>query len=251
MSGASLGEMSSPTRVVNDDSAGPRILLVEDPSPMRNALGDAMRADGFDVHTEGVTSNSLAILFAWNPDLVLLDLTAKGASGLSICRRIRELTTTPVVVVSSPGDEALVIEALEMGAVDYLTWPFELDALKSRVRVALAQSADHHFSQGSSLEVGPLLFHLARRQISVRGSLVHFPKREYDLTLALAVQARNILTRRDLMDRVWGRFNPDTKTLDAHILRIRHKVELEPHTPVHVITVRGFGYLFDPGDSLE
>ena len=242
-----MGEVISPLGIVKDDFADPRILLVEDFSPMRRALSDAIEAVGISVQTAGANNEALDTLVDWSPNLVLLDLSVEeGAKGLSICRKIRELTTVPVMVMAAPGDEALVIQALEMGAVDYLTRPLDLDVLFSKVRLVLAKSAERAYSQAATIEVGPVIFHSARREVSIRGTLVHFPKLEYDILLALALQSGNIITREELMDRIWGRRLSDTKTLAAHILRIRHKVELDVHKPVHIITVRGIGYYFDP-----
>ena len=223
-----------------------RILLVEDPCPLRNALRDAIGAEGFDVATTADESEVLEALSSWDPNLILLDLS--GQEGLSICRRIREESTIPIVVMASAGDEARVVLALEMGANDYLTRPLDVNAVMARVRTAFIRSSEWGDLRDTPLEVGPLVFRLARREVRVRGELIHFPRREYDLLLALVLRPGHIRTRSELMAEIWGRTLESSKTLDAHMMRIRKKVEADTRHPLHILTVRGVGFYFDPAE---
>jgi two-component system response regulator RegX3 len=229
-----------------DGLAGARILLVEDPCPMRNALADAIGAEGFHVNAAAEESDVLATLSSWSPNLVLLDLSVDEARGLSICRRVREESSAPIVVMASPGEEARVVLALELGATDYLTRPLDFDSLLARMRTALTRATGFGDIRDGILEVGPIVLHLARREVSVRGQMTPFRKLEYDLLLALVLQPGHIRTRAELLDRVWGRRLADTKTLDAHMRRLRIKIEPDHSHPRHIITVRGVGYYFDP-----
>jgi two-component system response regulator RegX3 len=232
-----------------DGLAGARILLVEDPCPRRNALRDAIGAEGFDVTTTAVEPEVLGALSSEAPDLVLLDLSVNEARGLSICRKVREKSTTPIIVIAAAGDEARILLALEMGANDYLTRPLEIDAVMARVRTVLIRASAGGELRDTPLEVGPLFFRLARREVRVRGEVVHFPKREYELLLALVLRSGHIRTRTELMDEIWGHPLESTKTLDAHMVRIRRKIEVDTSHPRHIITVRGVGYYFDPSED--
>ena len=228
---------------------GARILLVEDPCPMRNALRDALGAEGFQVATTRSETEVLAALSSWDPDLVLLDLSTDEADGLSICRSIREQSPVPIVVMASPGDEPRVVLALEIGANDYLTRPLDVDAVLARVRPALIRSSVGGDLRETPLEAGPLVFQLARRGVMVRGEAVHFPRLEYDLLLSLALRPGHIRTRTELVHEVWGgRTLERSKTLDAHMLRLRKKIEVDTRHPRHLLTVRSVGYYFDPGE---
>jgi two-component system response regulator RegX3 len=218
---------------------------------MRNALSDAIGAQGFDVIATDDEGEVLAELANWHPDLVLLDLSVHEEGGLSLCRRVREESVSAIVVMASPGEEASVLLALELGATDYITRPFDFDSLMARVRTALTRSGPGADLRDATLEVGPVLFHLARREVIVRGQSVHFPKREYDLLLALMLQPGHIRTRTELLERVWGRRIGDSKTLDAHLVRIRRKIEDDSEHRRHIITVRGVGYYFDPEGRVE
>jgi two-component system response regulator RegX3 len=218
---------------------------------MRNALSDAIRAQGFDISATDDEEEVLAELTNWQPDLILLDLSVHEGRGLSICRRIREKSAPAVVVIASPGEEARVLLALELGATDYIIRPLDFEALMARVRTALTRSGPSGDLRDTTLEVGPLLLHLARREVIVRGQLLHFPKLEYDLLLALVLQPGHIRTRTELLERVWGRRLGDSKTLDAHLVRLRRKIEHDSERRRHIITVRGVGYYFDPQGRLE
>jgi DNA-binding response OmpR family regulator len=216
---------------------------------MRSALRDAIAAQGFDVATTADESEVLGALSSWDPNLILLDLSGQEAEGLSICRRIREESTTPIVVMASAGDEARVVLALEMGANDYLTRPLDVDAVMARVRTALIRSSAGGDLRDTPLEVGPLVFQLARREVRVRGELVHFRRREYDLLLALVLRPGQIRKRTELMAEIWGHTLESSKTLDAHMVRIRKKVEADARHPRHILTVRGVGFYFDRAED--
>ena len=225
----------------------PRILLVEDPGPMRNALADALRAKGYGIECAGSEGEAVDWLITWNPELVLLDLSVHDGLGMTICRRVHVQSDVPIVLVAAPGCEAQVLMGLEIGATDYMVRPLDLDAVALRIGTAMAQTVRHTVPNTErALVAGPLTINVATRTIVVRGQDVHFPRKEYDLLLSLVTQRGHIRTRRELFDELWDRGPEDPKTLDAHIQRIRKKIELDRSHPRHVITVRGIGYYFDP-----
>ena len=181
------------------------------------------------------------------PDLVILDLMLPEVTGLDVCRAIRLESSVPVIMVTAKDSEADKVAGLELGADDYVTKPFSMRELVSRVRANLRR-VRMNGPQGDPDEVvvaGPVELDVARHEARVRGRVVAFPPKEFDLLETFLRRKGRLLTRDFLIDLVWGSdYFGDTKTLDVHVKRIRRKIEEDPHNPVHLVTVRGLGYKF-------
>jgi two-component system, OmpR family, response regulator RegX3 len=181
------------------------------------------------------------------PDLVILDLMLPLVSGLDVCRAIRAESTVPVIMVTAKDAEADKVAGLELGADDYVTKPFSMRELVSRVRANLRRTRMTPVDEEKDeiLRAGPVELDVGRHEARVRGERVTFPPKEFELLEMFLRRKGRLLTRHFLIDEVWGSdYFGDTKTLDVHIKRIRKKVEEDPHQPVHVQTVRGLGYKF-------
>jgi two-component system response regulator RegX3 len=183
---------------------------------------------------------------AEKPDLVILDLMLPEMSGLDVCRMIRQESTVPIVVVTAKDAEADKVTGLELGADDYVTKPFSVRELVSRVRAHLRRV---HMTTTSPIEEqlqgGPVDMDVSRHEVRIKGDIVSFPPKEFELLETFLRRKGRLLTRDFLIEEVWGHdYFGDTKTLDVHVKRIRHKVEEDPHTPNHLLTVRGLGYKF-------
>jgi len=181
------------------------------------------------------------------PDLVILDLMLPEVTGLDVCRAIRLESSVPVIMVTAKDSEADKVAGLELGADDYVTKPFSMRELVSRVRANLRRvRMDGPAGEPDEVVVGgPVELDVARHEARVRGQAVSFPPKEFDLLETLLRRKGRLLTRDFLIDMVWGSdYFGDTKTLDVHVKRIRRKIEEDPHHPVHLVTVRGLGYKF-------
>jgi two-component system, OmpR family, response regulator RegX3 len=183
---------------------------------------------------------------AEKPDLVILDLMLPEMSGLDVCRMIRQESTVPIVVVTAKDAEADKVTGLELGADDYVTKPFSVRELVSRVRAHLRRV---HMTTATPaeemLQGGPVEMDVSRHEVRIQGELVAFPPKEFELLETFLRRKGRLLTRDFLIEEVWGHdYFGDTKTLDVHVKRIRRKVEDDPHTPTHLLTVRGLGYKF-------
>ncbi len=229
-----------------DAATEPRVLLVEDRGPLRDALVGALRAEGYDARTTANLKETLYQIQSWQPDLLLIDLMVHRETGLDICRHVAELVRSPVVVLAPVVADNQLLEALRCGAVDYATRPLDGPALLTRVRTTMARFSQNHLPLTDEIiEVGPITIELSRRRVSVRGTAVHFAKMEYDVLLALVLRPGEIRSGDELLAEIWaGRSFEDPRTLSTHIRRIRMKVELDPANPEHLITVRGIGYYF-------
>ncbi len=181
------------------------------------------------------------------PDMVVLDLMLPEVTGLDVCRAIRAESTVPVIMVTAKDAEADKVAGLELGADDYVTKPFSMRELVSRVRANLrrARMAEPEDEPEEVLRGGPVELDVARHEATVHGEPVAFPPKEFDLLETFLRRRGRLLTRDFLIDEVWGSdYFGDTKTLDVHVKRIRRKIEEDPHQPVHLVTVRGLGYKF-------
>jgi len=170
-----------------------------------------------------------------------------GMSGTEVCRTIRQKSNVPIIMVTAKADEIDKIVGLEIGADDYVTKPFSSRELVARIRAVLRRHVDVEEVPSSALmEIGPVRMDIERHTVSVRGNVIAMPLKEFDLLELLMRNAGRVLTRGQLIDRVWGSdYVGDTKTLDVHIKRLRSKIEAEPSEPKHVLTVRGLGYKFE------
>lgn len=224
-----------------------KVLVVEDEESFSEAIAFMLGKEGFEV-TE-VASGPVALEeFDRNgADLILLDLMLPGMSGTEVCRTIRQKSNVPIIMVTAKADEIDKIVGLEIGADDYVTKPYSSRELVARIRAVLRRHTDIEEEIFTSvIEVGPVRMDIERHTVAVRGATISLPLKEFDLLELLMRNAGRVLTRGQLIDRVWGSdYVGDTKTLDVHIKRLRSKIEADPANPQHVLTVRGLGYKFD------
>ena len=223
-----------------------RILVVEDEESYRDPLTYQLTREGFDVIEAADGNSALAAYDAEGADLVLLDLMLPGLSGTEVCRELRARGDVPVIMLTAKDSEIDKVVGLELGADDYVTKPYSYRELLARVRAVLRRrqpndSAEH--DEDGVLEVGPVRMDVERHTVAVSGESVALPLKEFDLLELLMRNAGRVLTRGQLIDRVWGAdYVGDTKTLDVHVKRIRSKIEPDPGTPKYLLTVRGLGY---------
>ncbi|WP_129786002.1 response regulator transcription factor [Promicromonospora panici] len=223
-----------------------RILVVEDEESYRDPLTYQLTREGFEVIEAADGNSALAAYDAEGADLVLLDLMLPGLSGTEVCRELRARGDVPVIMLTAKDSEIDKVVGLELGADDYVTKPYSYRELLARVRAVLRRrqpndSAEH--DEDGVLEVGPVRMDVERHTVAVSGEGVALPLKEFDLLELLMRNAGRVLTRGQLIDRVWGAdYVGDTKTLDVHVKRIRSKIEPDPGTPKYLLTVRGLGY---------
>ncbi|GEA88135.1 response regulator transcription factor [Cellulomonas cellasea] len=228
-----------------------RILLVEDEESYRDPLTYQLEREGFEVVTAATGPEALERFADGGADLVLLDLMLPGLSGTEVCRELRRTSDVPVIMLTAKDGEIDKVVGLEIGADDYVTKPYSFRELLARVRAVLRRRgapaaasapADDDLDDGT-LEVGPVRLDVERHTVHVRGALVAFPLKEFELLELLLRNAGRVLTRGQLIDRIWGSdYVGDTKTLDVHVKRVRAKIEDDPANPTMLQTVRGLGY---------
>ena len=220
------------------------VLVVDDEPAFRDALRMALAKEGFVVHTADDGEEAVQIFTEVRPDIVLLDVMLPRMSGIDVCRHIRSNATTPVIMVSAKSEEIDAVVALEIGADDYITKPYRLRELVARMRTVLRRSEPtNDESQVTDLVVGPLNLDRERHEVRLNGVNVDLPLKEFQLLAELMQQAGYVVTRQDLINRVWGYdYFGDTKTLDVHVKRLRSKLEDDPADPQLITTIRGLGY---------
>jgi two-component system response regulator RegX3 len=224
-----------------------RVLVVEDEEAFSDALSYMLRREGFEVAVCPTGPQALEAFDRDGADLVLLDLMLPGLPGSEVCRALRERSSVPVIMLTAKDSEIDKVVGLELGADDYVTKPFSSRELVARMRAVLRRRADPDGSAGPVLEAGPVRMDVDRHVVTVRGDQVQLPLKEFELLEVLLRNSGRVLTRMQLIDRVWGAdYVGDTKTLDVHIKRLRAKIEKDPGNPQHIITVRGLGYKFEP-----
>ena len=224
-----------------------RILVVEDEPSFSDALSYMLRKEGFEVTLAGTGPSAVEEFDRSGADLVLLDLMLPGLSGTEVCRQLRTRSNVPVIMLTAKDGEIDKVVGLELGADDYVTKPFSSRELVARIRAVLRRGAESEDVAPGALEVGPVRMDVERHVVSVGGSRVQLPLKEFELLELLLRNAGRVLTRGQLIDRVWGSdYVGDTKTLDVHVKRLRAKIEPDPASPRHLVTVRGLGYKFDP-----
>ncbi|MCU0282883.1 MAG: response regulator transcription factor [Candidatus Nanopelagicales bacterium] len=222
-----------------------RILVVEDEESFSDALGFMLRKEGFTVALAGTGPEALAAFEREQIDLILLDLMLPGMSGTDVCRTIRAKSRVPIIMVTAKDSELDKVLGLELGADDYVTKPFSSRELVARIRAVLRRNVEE-FDADPVVEAGPVRIDPDRHLVQVNGQAVNLPLKEFDLLEYLVRNAGRVLTRGQLIDRIWGSdYVGDTKTLDVHVKRLRAKVEPDPAHPVHLVTVRGLGYKFE------
>ena len=223
-----------------------RILVIEDEQSFVEALSFILGLEGYEVSVATTGPDGLATFNREGADLVLLDVMLPGQPGTDVCRAIRAESSVPIIMVSAKDTELDKVVGLELGADDYVTKPFSSRELVARIRAVLRRRTTEEAALPTVVEAGPVRLDPERHVVAVRGAQVKFPLKEFDLLATLVGNAGRVLTRAQLIQRVWGSdYVGDTKTLDVHIKRLRAKVELDPAKPDHLITVRGLGYKYE------
>ncbi|GHD29344.1 response regulator transcription factor [Nocardiopsis kunsanensis] len=224
-----------------------RVLVVEDEESYSDALSYMLRKEGFEVVVAPTGNVALETFDRTGADLVLLDLMLPGLSGTEVCRALRQKSNVPVIMLTAKDSEIDKVVGLELGADDYVTKPFSSRELVARIRAVLRRRGEEDVPLPAALEAGPVRMDVERHVVTVRGEDVQLPLKEFELLEVLLRNAGRVLTRMQLIDRVWGAdYVGDTKTLDVHVKRLRAKIEDDPSHPRYIVTVRGLGYKFEP-----
>jgi len=223
-----------------------RVLIVEDEESFADPLAFLLRKEGFTASVATTGQQALAEFDRTGADIVLLDLMLPGMSGTDVCRALRQRSAVPVIMVTARDSEIDKVVGLELGADDYVTKPYSARELIARIRAVLRRGTESDELQAQVIMAGPVRMDVGRHVVTVAGGEVSLPLKEFDLLEYLLRNAGRVLTRGQLIDRVWGSdYVGDTKTLDVHVKRLRSKIEPDPSLPRYLITVRGLGYKFE------
>ncbi|MDO8308819.1 MAG: response regulator transcription factor [Actinomycetota bacterium] len=223
-----------------------RVLVVEDEESFSEALAFMLRREGYEVEVAADGNSAVEAFDQRGADLVLLDLMLPGIPGTEVCRVIRGKSQVPIIMLTAKDGEIDKVVGLELGADDYVTKPFSSRELLARVRAVLRRNGEPEQLVPLTVEAGPVRIDADRHVVTVRGGTVSMPLKEFDLLEYLVRNSGRVLTRGQLIERVWGSdYVGDTKTLDVHVKRLRAKIEDDPALPRHLLTVRGLGYKFE------
>jgi two-component system, OmpR family, response regulator RegX3 len=225
-----------------------RVLIVEDEESFADPLAFLLRKEGFTAAVANTGQQALAEFDRNGADIVLLDLMLPGMSGTDVCKALRQRSTVPVIMVTARDSEIDKVVGLEIGADDYVTKPYSARELIARVRAVLRRGGEAGDGEllPQVLAAGPVRMDVERHVVTVDGGEIPLPLKEFDLLEYLLRNVGRVLTRGQLIDRVWGAdYVGDTKTLDVHVKRLRSKIEPDPASPRHLVTVRGLGYKFE------
>ncbi|CAN02573.1 MULTISPECIES: response regulator transcription factor [Clavibacter] len=223
-----------------------RIMLVEDEASLSEPLAFLLQREGYEVDVVEDGPAAVASFDKDGADLILLDLMLPGLPGTEVCREIRTRSAVPIIMLTAKDSEVDIVVGLELGADDYVTKPYSTRELLARIRAVLRRRVEVDDEPLNVLEVGSVRMDVERHTVEVDGREIAMPLKEFELLELLLRNAGRVLTRGQLIDRVWGSdYFGDTKTLDVHIKRIRSKIEREPSDPVLLVTVRGLGYRFE------
>lgn len=224
------------------------VLVVEDEQSLRDPLVYLLTKEGFGI-VEAADGNEALEKFASNNiDLILLDLMLPGVNGNEVCRVIRQSSQVPIIMLTAKDTEIDKVVGLEIGADDYVTKPYSTRELLARMKAVLRRNSDagEVVKAAGLLEAGPVRMDVDRHQVFVNGEKIAMPLKEFELLELLLENVNRVLTRGQIIDRVWGsNYFGDTKTLDVHVKRLRSKIEDDPARPAHILTVRGLGYKFE------
>ncbi|GAA3395421.1 response regulator transcription factor [Cryptosporangium minutisporangium] len=223
-----------------------RVLVVEDEESFSDALSYMLRKEGFEVGLAATGPDALTEFDRAGADIVLLDVMLPGLSGTEVCRTLRARSTVPIIMVTARDGEIDKVVGLEIGADDYVTKPYSPRELVARIRAVLRRRTEPEELTPATLEAGPVRMDVDRHTVTVNGTSISLPLKEFELLEMLLRNAGRVLTRGQLIDRIWGAdYVGDTKTLDVHVKRLRAKIEPSPSHPQYLVTVRGLGYKFE------
>lgn len=238
--------MESTLRIMNNRA---RILVVDDEPQLVRVLRTGLKSRGYDVRGASDGESGLETFNEWHPDLVITDLAMPNVDGLTFCRRLRAISQVPIIVLSAKGEEKTKVEALDIGADDFVTKPFGIDELLARVRASLRRANTPPISEETqvTLDVGDFQVNLESRQVKVRGTEVHLTPKEFDLLVYLIKHSGKVLTHRKLLAAIWGgNYVEQNEYLRVFIGNLRKKIEPDA-TPRYIVTEPWIGYRFDPG----
>jgi len=225
-----------------------RILVVEDEQSLREPLVYLLEKEGYEVVEAADGTSAVSAFTEKGADLILLDLMLPGINGNEVCRIIRQTSNVPIIMLTAKDSEIDKVVGLEIGADDYVTKPYSTRELLARMKAVMRRQAEPSkvvVAEGI-LEAGSVRMDVERHIVTVNETKVSMPLKEFELLELLLENVNRVLTRGQIIDRVWGsNYFGDTKTLDVHIKRIRSKIEEDPARPVHILTVRGLGYKFE------
>jgi len=226
--------------------AEPTVLVVEDEESFVEALRVGLAREGFRVQVARDGLDALDLFDAVRPDVVLLDVMLPQVSGIDVCRELRKRSRVPIIMVTAKGSEIDTVVGLEVGADDYVTKPYRIRELVARMRAVMRRAGDRDDDlSDDALLVGDVALDPEKHEVSIRGEPVRLPLKEFELLHVLLANAGRVMTREQLIDRVWGSdYVGDTKTLDVHVKRLRAKVEPDPANPARIVTIRGLGYKY-------
>jgi two-component system response regulator RegX3 len=223
-----------------------RILIVEDEPSLAEPLAFLLEREGYE---PTIVVDGLAAVAEFDrngSDLILLDLMLPGLSGTEVCKEIRNRSSVPIIMLTAKDSEIDIVVGLELGADDYVTKPYSSRELLARIRAILRRRVEDEIASDAVLEAGSVRMDVERHTVAVGGKETKMPLKEFELLEVLLRNAGRVLTRGQLIDRVWGAdYYGDTKTLDVHIKRIRSRIEDNPSEPTMLLTVRGLGYRFE------
>jgi len=223
-----------------------RVLVVEDEESISDPLSFMLRREGFEVSVAATGPDALGAFDKTGADIVLLDLMLPGLPGTEVCRSLRQRSQVPIIILTARDSEVDKVVGLELGADDYVTKPFSHRELVARIRAVMRRGGEPDELLSATLEAGPVRMDVERHTVTAHGEQISLPLKEFDLLELLLRNAGRVLTRGQLIDRVWGAdYVGDTKTLDVHIKRLRAKIEPDPSNPKYLLTVRGLGYKFE------
>ncbi len=223
-----------------------KILAVEDEASFSDALAYLLGREGFEVILADSGTAAIELFDRQGADLILLDLMLPGLSGTEVCRQIRTRSNVPIIMLTAKDSEVDKVVGLELGADDYVTKPYSSRELVARIRAVLRRHGEDEVASDGVLSAGPVRLDNERHIVTINNEAVQFPLKEFELLEFLMRNSGRVLTRTQLIDRVWGSdYFGDTKTLDVHIKRLRAKIEQDPANPVFIQTVRGLGYKFE------
>ncbi|HTG16755.1 MAG TPA: response regulator transcription factor [Blastocatellia bacterium] len=228
-----------------------RILIVDDELQITRVLRTSLTSHGYDVRSAADGQSALETFGDWRPDLVITDLSMPNLNGIELCRRLRKLSTVPIVVLSVKGEEKTKVEALDAGADDYVTKLFGMDELLARIRAALRRTSELQTDDPAStvLEAGDFRVDLEARGVTVGDRQVHLTPKEYDLLVYLIRHPGKVLTHRTLLAAVWGgNYVEQTEYLRVFIGQLRKKIELDSSSPRYILTEPWIGYRFNQGE---
>jgi two-component system response regulator RegX3 len=224
-----------------------KILVVEDEESVLDPLELLLTKEGFSIITARDGKEALEKFDQSSPDLILLDLMLPEISGTQVCRQIRSKSSVPIIMLTAKDTEVDKVVGLELGADDYIVKPYSKAELVARIKAVLRrQKTETQSGDLGLISAGPVSIDIDRHLVTINGSTISLPLKEFELLEFLARNKGRVLTRTQLIDRVWGSdYFGDTKTLDVHVKRLRAKIEKDPANPVYIQTIRGLGYKFE------